>query len=267
MSDVTATTLRRGIQLLEHLSAADAGRDGLGASELARAVGIDRSLAFRTLQVLHELGLVERDPLTLGFRPGWRLFTLAARAAQDRLRSLAPDVLERLSSVSGESAYLSVRRGNRVLTVASALSARVVQAVNSTGQTTPLTCTSAGRALLLDHDQDELERLLGPGPYDAPTAASPGRAGELAVLLEDARRSGVVIADGEFEAGLVGLAAPVRDFRGEIVAAVNVSGPGYRVQERVGELACLLLREASGLSARLGFTAGEAPAAAGERGG
>ena len=38
---------------------------------------------------------------------------------------------------------------------------------------------------------------------------------------------------GEFEPGLVGAAAPVRDFRGRIVAAINVSGPKFRLGDRL----------------------------------
>ncbi len=253
MSSNTATTLRRGIQLLEHLSLGTSSTgQGVGASELARAVGVDRSLAFRTLQVLEELDLVERDPASRGFRPGWRLFALAAGAAGDRLRALAPEILERLSRETGESAYLSVRQGDRVLTVTSTASSRVVQAVNWTGTTSPITCTSAGRALLLDHDASELESLLGKGPYPTPTAHGPANLEELVARLEEARGAGIVVADGEFEPGLVGLAAPVRDFRGGVVAAVNLSGPDYRLRERLDELADLLLLETSRLSALLG---------------
>ena len=77
--DNTASTLRRGIDLLELLSAPEVvARGGIGAADLARAAGIERSLAFRTLQVLEELELVDRDPTSKAFRPGWRLFSLAA---------------------------------------------------------------------------------------------------------------------------------------------------------------------------------------------
>jgi IclR family transcriptional regulator, KDG regulon repressor len=252
MNGNRATTLRRGIQLLEHLSTVTDG-EGVAAAELSRSLGIERSVVHRTLQVLHELELVDKDPVTLNFRPGWRLFTLAAGLASQRLMALAPDFLERLSSSSGEAAYLSVRERDRVLTVLSTPSSNVVQAVNRTGAASPLTCTSAGRALLVDHDKPALERLCGLGPYECPTPASPRNLNELVSRLEAARASGVVVADEEFEIGLIGLGAPVRDFRRNVVAAVNISGPAHRMRPRLDELVALLSEESALLSAQLGF--------------
>jgi len=252
MNGNRATTLRRGIQLLEHLSSVT-DTEGVAAAELARSLGIERSVVHRTLQVLHELELVEKDPLTLNFRPGWRMFTLAAGVASQRLMALAPAFLERLSGSSGEAAYLSVRDRDRVRTILSTPSSSVVQAVNRTGETSPLTCTSAGRAFLIDYDKAALERLLGPGPYESPTPASARNLDELVSRLEAARQSGVVVADEEFEIGLIGLAAPVRDFRRGVAAAVNISGPAYRMRPRLDELVVLLRQESAWLSAQLGF--------------
>lgn len=253
MGENTASTLRRGIHLLEHLSAWSAqGRGGLGAAELARLAGVERSAAFRTLQALSELGLVERDPESLSFRPGWRLFRLASGAAADQLRSLAPAFLERLTGLCGESSYLSVRERHHVLTTFTARSFRVIQSVDWTGLASPLTCTSAGIALLLDHGADELELLLGTGPYESPTPASPRDLPELLERIETGRESGIVVSDGEFEPGLLGIAGPVRDFSGRIVASVDISGPEYRLRHRIDELTGFLRTETGRLSLSLG---------------
>jgi IclR family KDG regulon transcriptional repressor len=253
--DNTASTLRRGIDLLELLSAPEVvARGGIGAADLARAAGIERSLAFRTLQVLEELELVDRDPTSKAFRPGWRLFSLAACSGDQRLRRLAPPYLAELVAACCESAYLSVRQGQEVLTILTEHSQQVIQAVNWTGQRTPIWCTSAGRALLLDHTRAGLEALLGDGLLGPETSGGrPISALQLSDLIERDRAGGVVVADEEFEPGLFGLAAPVRDFAGDIVAVVNVSGPSFRLRDQIGALSALLRATTIELSDALGW--------------
>ena len=60
------------------------------------------------------------------------------------------------------------------------------------------------------------------------------------------------MVDGEFEAGLVGAAAPVRDFRGHIVAALNISGPKFRLGERLDQAGAAVRLAAQELSTQLG---------------
>lgn len=249
-----AATLRRGVRLLVYLGgpAADVP-GGVGVTDLARATGMDKSQASRTLQVLCEFGLADRDPTSGRFRLGWGLFVLASAAGDRRLRQLAPGALEELSAGTGESAYLSIRQRNEVLTLFSAHPPRVIQAVNWTGQRTTITNTSAGRALLFDHDADAMAGLLAAGDFAASTPAGPTNVAELAERVASARRAGVAVVEEEFEPGLMGLAAPVRDWTGGIVAAVNLSGPVFRTRGRKPALAAAVRATATTLSSALGW--------------
>lgn len=249
MSENPSTTLRRGVRLLAYLGSVDGD---VGVTDIARATGIDKSLASRSLQVLAELGLVEQDPASRAFRIGWGLFVLAAGAGDRRLRRVAPPLLEELSALTGESAYLSVRDRNEVVTVFAARPPRVIQAVDWTGQRSPLATTSAGRALLFDHDEEAMGRLLAPSDFASSIPAGPGDVAELARRVAKARRVGVAVVEEEFEAGLVGLAAPVRDWTGVIVAAVNLSGPVFRTRGRKRELAAAVRDSAERLGTALG---------------
>ena len=138
-------------------------------------------------------------------------------------------------------------RGTDVLTVLSEAPPHAVQAVNWAGRTVPAARTSAGYALLVDHSQDELRALF-------PEAAL----GLLEKRLAATRSSGYAVADEDFEPGLVAVAAPVRDFRGRVVAALNVSAPKFRFAHRLDEAGAQLLEAARDLSYELGWR--EAPA-------
>ena len=99
--------------------------------------------------------------------------------------------------------------------------------------------------------------FLAAGPATARTVA------QLAVAIGAARDRGYAIADEEMDAGLTAAAAPVRDGHGRIVAAVNVSGPSFRMRPRLGEIGAAVATAAAELSAVLG----QAAAAGGASGG
>ncbi len=258
------TSLRRGLQILSALGSDAAVADGgLGVTQLAALTGHEKSQVSRTLAVLTEHGLAERSPGRPGYRLGRECFVLAARAGQPRLIQDATGALEELVSQLGEAAHLSVLHGAQIVTLLTRSPAHSIVARGWVGRTVPAYCTSSGRALLLDHDRDALVDLLGPGPFPAPGPNTPGDAAELERRIDRARRIGYAVADEESEPGLVAAAAPVRDFTGAVVAAVNVSGPKFRLGERLDRAGELVRSVAEEISANLG--APVAPAAGGLR--
>ena len=247
--------LERMIDILTALGEPESTRDGgLGVVRIAQIVGREKSQVSRALRTLDQAGLVERDEATREYRLGWRLFALAVRGADQRLLALAPPVLHDLVAALGETAHLSVRDGDAVVTLLTEPSPSVVRAIEWTGRAVPAHCTSAGRALLLDHDERSLRALLGDGELPAPGPEAPRDIGELARRIATARALGYAAIDGEFEDGHTGVAAPVRDFRGGVVAALNVSGPQFRLGARLERAGAAVAAAADGLSAALGFT-------------
>src|SRR5439155_14164494 len=156
--------LARGLAVLVALADEPGAREGLGVVRLAELVGGEKSQLSRTLQTLEEHGFVERDPDTLAYRLGWRLFGLAARASEQTIVASAPPVLRSLVARLDESAHLSVRQGTQVLTLLTESPASTIHPPGPAGGLTPVATTSAGRALCLDLELEELD-ALGLGPY------------------------------------------------------------------------------------------------------
>jgi IclR family KDG regulon transcriptional repressor len=252
MAAQRSSSLRRGTSILVALGSDEALEGGgLGVVRIAQLVGQDKSQVSRALTALADAGLVDRDPRTRAYRLGWGLFALAARAGRPRLLAAAPGVLSELVAAIGETAHLSVLEGDAVLTLLSHSSPAVVTARGWSGRTVPITCTSSGRALLLDRSPAELQPLFAPGQPIAGTASAPGDAEELHRRILAARDQGYAIADEELEPGLLGVAAPVRDFSGQIVAAVNVSGPSFRLAPHAPAAGDAVRRAAARLSGAL----------------
>ncbi|HEX7247802.1 MAG TPA: IclR family transcriptional regulator [Actinomycetota bacterium] len=239
--------LTRGLEVLEMLADDEPARTGLRVAQLAQRLDTDRSQMSRTLQTLHEHGFVDRDPETLAYRLGWRVFALAARAGEARLVHEAPPVLRALVRELGESVHLSVRQGTMVLTLLAESPPATLHAPGRVGGLTPIATTSAGRALVSDLDRHELDEL---------------GLGHLTRVVDEIGELGYAIVREEFEPGLVAAAAPIFGPGGRVVAALNVSGPRFRFDDRLDEAARRLVVAADGLAGSIGG----APATARGRG-
>ena len=233
--------LARGLDVLAALAEPGAARDGLGVAQLTRITGADKSQVSRTLQTLDERGFVTRDPDTLAYRLGWRLHALAALAGDAPLLAAGRPALVDLVEQLGESAHLSVRQGDAVLTLASESPATAIHAPGRVGGLTPMATTSAGRVLAIALPDDELD------------AAG---LGACAAAIAQARDDGYAIVREEFEPGLVSVAAPVRDAAGRVVAAVNVSAPSFRFGDRLEAAAPVVVAAAEAVGAALGAPLG-----------
>ena len=227
--------LTRGLGALELL--ADDTGGGIGVTRLAELLADDKSQLSRTLGTLAEHGYVERDPETLAYRLGWRVFALAARAGDRRLLEAAAPVLRALVREFEESAHLSVRQGASVLTLLAESPPRALHAPGRVGGLAPVVTTSAGRALVSDLGPEELEAL---------------GLGALRPVIDEVAACGYAIVREEFEPGLVAAAAPIRGASGAVVAAVNVSGPRFRFDDRLEDAAIRLVVAADALSAAIG---------------
>lgn len=230
MVDIGVDNVSRAAATLVALGSEEARhRDGLGVVRLAELTGGDKGQLSRLLTTLAEHGLVERDDETRGYRLGWQLFALAARVGDQRMLVLAKPLLAGLVDRFGERASLSVLNGTDVLTLHSQASPRAVQSVGWVGRTVPAYCTSSGRALLFDHRRSDLAELFAQFGFAPLGPNSPPDVDVLYRRIAASRARGYTVVVEEFEPGLVAAAAPVRDLRGRICGAVNVSGPRFRL--------------------------------------
>jgi DNA-binding IclR family transcriptional regulator len=248
----TESTLRRGIDLLLVLGSEEAlTGDGLGVTRAAELLHLDKSLVSRTMKTLESMEIVERDPQSRQYRLSWRLYSIAARAGNQRLLEAARPVLREVVTAVGESAYLTVRDGSQVLTLLAEESARLVQATEKVGTYAALHCTSSGRALLMDISPEDLRTLFASERLEPATPFAPASVSDLMSRIEDNRVRGYAAVRDELEVGLFALAVPVR-LGGRIVAAINVSSPSYRLGERVDQVGKQLIAAAKKLEERLG---------------
>lgn len=245
------SSAERVAALLLAFGAGEAGSDH-GVSDLARAVGRERSQVSRMLRALESGGLVEQDPETRRYRLGWPLLVLASGAGNTALLRAARPALRKVVARTGEVALLSVQQGNRSLTVLRAESTQSLRAGGWVGRSSPMHCTASGRALLFDSD-DELVEAVTAEDLPAPTHGlrAPRDLPELLARLRTERAQGYALASEEVEIGLTSVGVPVRDRTGELVAVANISGPTSRLITRIDEVAHRLRTAVEAIEATL----------------
>lgn len=255
VADDPSSSLRRALDLLDALASDDAvTQGGWGVNRLAAHLGRDKSQVSRTLRVLADAGYIERDTETLRYRIGWQVFALAARSADQRLLIAAAPILRRLVDHDlGERIHLTVLKGAEVLTVLTEGPSHSVQSVAWAGRLVPAHNTSSGRSLLIDLERDEVARLFTGIEFRGGGPNAPRDVDELYERIVVARSVGYAVVDEEFEPGLVAASAPVRGFRGDVVAALNVSGPKFRLGNRLPFAGQAVKAAADDLSAQLGW--------------
>lgn len=258
MATARETSIRRGIETLLALGTPEASeRGGLGVTRISEMLGREKSQVSRALKALAEYGLVERNRDALTYRLGWRIYTMAQMAGEARFLEEGGPVLQRLVQRLEERGHLSVLQGAEVLTILSESPSRTVEAVGWVGRITPVYCSSAGRALLIDHREEDIRQLLDGVTLEQRSPSTVTSVDEVIERIATARELGAAVVDEEFEQGLLAVAAPVRDGRGRIVAAINLSGPRFRFVSRLDE-AIEATRESAAELSRL--LAGERPA-------
>jgi IclR family acetate operon transcriptional repressor len=231
------------------LLAAGGGRTG---AEVARELRVHRSTALRLLGTLERHGMVERDPRTARYSLGRRLPQLASVVTGEfDLRSVARPVCERLALAAGETATLDVLAGDVIVPIEQATASTSVVSVNWLGGRYPVHCTASGKAIAAFASPAVRDRLLAL-PLDRVTPQTITDRNRLAAQLDEVRRSGVARTHEELEVGLDAIAAPVFGPGGDVLAAVDVSGPSHRVRTGA-RLDRLTVEGAADLSRRLGF--------------
>lgn len=224
-----------------------------GGAEVARELRVHRSTALRLLATLERHGLVERDQGTAKYRLGGRLIQLASSVRGEAdLRAAARPVCQSLARAVGETVTLDVLDGDYIVPIEQASGSTSVVSMNWLGTRSPAHCTASGKVILALGDEDVRAAYLA-RPLERRTPHTVTSAAELKSQLALARDAGVAHTTEELEVGLSAIAAPVRGSGGEVVAALDVSGPAHRFGEGLlAEMVARTKEAADDLSRRLG---------------
>ena len=218
-------SLARAIDVLRAVAAEPAS----SASALARLSDLPRSTVARTLRTLADAGMVEEA--SGGWIIGRELIQLARTADPDRhLVDAAREPLERLRDTTRESALLAVPRGRpKMEIVAQVDPSRHVRLANWVGTDVPLHASAAGKIILAQLDERELDAWLAATKLETFTGSTITRKSDLKAEVRRVRQRDHAELVDELEEGHTSLAVPVRSPENALLAIIGVSGPTSRL--------------------------------------
>ncbi len=241
----SASSIDRAIDVLFDLHAAGGAR---GVSELGRDLAMPKSSAHRLLASLARRGLLEQDELGR-YRPGLALLALGLGVLdREPLAAAARAVLERESEATGETAFLTITRGGRIVVLDKVEGRSFLRVAPSIGSEVPVHATAAGKLTLALAAESV---ALGPPPWPEFTAGTPADAVTLEREVDEARRQGWAANRDQWIEGLTVVAAPVL-VRERFFGCFVIAAPTPRVDTcRLRELAERAVAAAADISARL----------------
>jgi len=230
---VGAQTIHRALAVLSLLRRATAD---VGVSDIGQELGLHTSTAHRILRALLADGFVSQNPESGRYRLGRESLLLGLGAERTLGFSVAEPLLEQLCEQTGESVNLVVRDGDRGLVVLRVDSVQPLRFSQPTGTRIPLYCTSSGKVLMAfgGDPKAEVDRL---GELVALTGSTVTSRKALVRELREVQEQGYALNEGERNPGVSGVAVPVFDAEGQIMAALALQGPQVRLPEaRLREL-------------------------------
>lgn len=222
-------TLLKGLAVLELLSRSDRP---LTLSQIGRELGVVKSNVHRLMQALVETRFVLRDEESGSYAPSIKLWELgSAVLAKLDLRRHAEKQMEALMSLTGESVHLSVLDGHEIVYVHKVDSLNPVRAYSQIGGRAPAYCVATGKVQLAFAGETLLKEVASSlKPFTDRTLTEPA---QFMKEMKRVREQGHAINRGEWRDKVWGIATPIMDARGVVIAAIGISGPADRFKRSV----------------------------------
>ena len=220
-------TLVKGLQLLEVLARS---REPQGVSDLATQLSLGKSNVHRLLQALVELGYVLKDETTAQYQVSLRLWELGAAVEVGfRIKAAASEAMTRLLARTRETVHLSVLDGEEVVYVHKLDSPEPVRAYSEIGGRAPAFCVATGKAMLAWQPRAVLASVASHLRAHTPRTITDPQ--EYLREMDRIRANGYAVNRGEWRETVWGVAAVIRSAKGNVLAAIGVSGPSARIKQ------------------------------------
>lgn len=236
------------LEVLEILSVSD---KALALGDVASACGRPKGTVHRMLATLVNTGFVSHDAATGRYRPTLKLWRLGASTVRDlELTRVAVPTLERLMGETGETVHLAVLDpSGGIVYVSKVESPQSIRVQTRLGQLNPAWCTATGRCLLAFHPEVADRVLSEKLPARTPrTVTDPRR---IRAALLEVREQSYAVTRAENHPELGGIAAPLRDHTGAVIAACGLGIPAFRMDRLLIDRAVPLVLRASAEISRL----------------
>ncbi len=230
-----------------------------GVTELAEAIGSNKSTVYRFLADLCRLGVLYKDPVTEKYGLGLKLFELGGRV---QLKSAFVDKthpeLIKVAVRITETVHIAVLKNHQVFYVDKVESPQGLKISSHIGSFNPAYATALGKTLLAFLPEEiKMQTIHTIMDLKKPIAFTQNTILNKTTLLKELaqiKAMGYGIDREEFEQGLICVAIPVFNQNNEVVASLSASGPANRFEEKkVADYVATLKKGANAIQHKIGF--------------
>ncbi|GAB7389102.1 IclR family transcriptional regulator [Bacillaceae bacterium] len=252
--EITVKSVDRAMQLLKLVAQK---KEGCGVTELSNQMDINKSSVYRILSTLVKHGLIEQDPVSGKYRLSFGILELASSLLESLdLRTQAYPYLLELEKATNEVIHLVVLDQGEVVYIEKLEGNETLRMHSKVGRRAPVHCTGVGKAILAYLPAHEVDGILEKHGMARHTERTITDKGVLLQELRKIRQRGYALDEEENELGIQCVAAPIFDHRGQVIAAISVSGPTVRMSDERKRVLIQLVKDTGAkISRRMGYRA------------
>jgi IclR family KDG regulon transcriptional repressor len=228
----------------------------LSLSDVVYRTGLNKTTAKRFLSNLTTRGYLQQEPQSNKYQLGMRLFELGGIVFSSfSLRQAAAYPMTSLQSKTGATLLLGVRMEDQLVYIDKREGHGMIRISSDIGWRRPLHYGMLGMILIASLDQEDVQRTLKKYPLEAHTPYSITDDDAFSLRLEQIRDQGYVLEKEEAVEGLVGIAAPIKNYTRQVVAALGVALPiGQRkLDESLDRIVKIVKETCQTISSDLGY--------------
>ncbi|SDM71566.1 transcriptional regulator, IclR family [Fictibacillus solisalsi] len=231
-------------------------KGGMGVTEIAKQIDINKSSVYRILSTLVLYGYIEQDQETGRYKLGYKFLEVSSKLLESiDLRAEAKPFLQELEDETNEVVHLVVFDQGEVVYIEKLDGNETLRMHSKVGKRAPMHCTSVGKAILASLPASEVVEILQRKGMPRHTDKTITDKDLFLEELNQVRQRGYALDLEENETGITCIAVPIYDHLGMVVGAVSISGPTLRMtNERLEQLKPRMQKISKQLSARLGYT-------------
>lgn len=223
-----------------------------GITEIAKTLKLSKSTVGRLVADLVAEGFLQKEQNK--YKLGFSFLTISGVITSHlEIHRESKDILKKLVDHLNESAHISILEGKEITYVHKIECNTPVQLLSAIGKTNPPSCTSSGKVLLAFQKENVVNSMINLGlPQLGPNSVTNPE--EFKDQLSKIQEQGYAVCIDELHENSVSIAAPVRDYTGEVVAAVSVVGTKERIQcQRISLFTEAVIKAANDISSQLGY--------------
>ncbi|TDL83102.1 IclR family transcriptional regulator [Peribacillus frigoritolerans] len=230
-------------------------KGGLGVTEIANQIDINKSSVYRILSTLVQYGYIEQDAETGKYKLGYKFLEISSKLLESiDLRAEARMYLQELENETNEVIHLVVYDQGEVVYIEKLDGSETLRMHSKVGKRAPMHCTSVGKAILAYLPSSVVLEILERKGLPMHTDKTITNKEDFLLELNTVRQKGYALDLEENENGITCIAVPIFDHMGNAIAAVSISGPTIRMtEERLEHLQSRMRNIGRQISLRLGF--------------